>query len=129
MTSLKNHHFKTPSLPMNGNKLSDKIPTKTIFKELNILSVNQINAQIKLLEIWKSFQSETYPMKWSRRNDLTQERRTRASESNQLNVEYGCSTLTSIFKNDAARVWNNAPDTVKSSTSLFSAKNTLKSTC
>ena len=53
----------------NGNKLSDKIPTKTIFKELNILSVNQINAQIKLLEIWKSFQSETYLMKWSRRND------------------------------------------------------------
>ena len=54
---------------LNGNKLSDKIPTKTIFKELNILSVNQINAQIKLLEIWKSFQSETYPMKWARRND------------------------------------------------------------
>ena len=36
---------------LNGRKLQDKIPTKEIFKELKIPSVNQINAQIKLLEI------------------------------------------------------------------------------
>ena len=51
---------------LNGNKLMDKIPTSQIFKDLNLQSVNQINAQIKLLDVWKSLQSEYHPMKWAR---------------------------------------------------------------
>ena len=39
---------------LTGKSLLDKIPTSEIFKELMIPSVNQINAQIKLLQVWKS---------------------------------------------------------------------------
>ena len=55
---------------LNGNKLTDKIPTKDIFKALNIPSVNQINGQIKLTEIWKFQNSVSHPMEWSKRYDF-----------------------------------------------------------
>ena len=34
----------------------------TIFKDTKLLSVNQINAQIKLLEVWKSKNFQAYPI-------------------------------------------------------------------
>ena len=66
-------------------------------KKLQIPTVNQINAQIKLLDFWKSLHSETYPTKWATRNDVTTERRTRAADQNQLHVEIGCSILNSTL--------------------------------
>ena len=67
----------------------DKIPTEQIYKELNLPSVNQLNAQIKLLDVWKSLKSSSHPTQWSRRNDTNPERRTRAADANQLNEAYG----------------------------------------
>ena len=36
---------------------------------LKIPSVNQLNAQTKLLQVWKSQQSESYPIQWVKRNE------------------------------------------------------------
>ena len=63
---------------LTGKKILDKIPTKDIYNELKLPSVIQMNAQIKLLEVWKSQQSETYPIKWTSRNEAIQDRRTRS---------------------------------------------------
>ena len=102
------------------------VPTTQIFKELNIPSVNQINAQIKLLDIWKSQNSETYPTKWTRRNETNQDRRTRAADANLLNEAHGGKILTSTFVNDAAKLWNNAPEIIKLSKTVYSAKKNIK---
>ena len=104
----------------------DKIPTKEIFNELKIPSVNQINVQIKLLEIWKSQQSDSYPTQWRTRNDAVLDRRTRASNENLLHEAYGCNILNSTFINDAARIWNLAPSSIKISTSIIAAKKNIK---
>ena len=40
---------------LNGKTLKDQIPTKILLANLNMLSVNQLNAKIKKNEIWKSF--------------------------------------------------------------------------
>ena len=82
-----------------GANILDKIKTEHIYKELKIPSVNQVNAQIKLLEIWKSKHSETYPIKWVTRNDVIHDRRTRASSENVLMETYGCKTLNGTFIN------------------------------
>ena len=111
---------------MNGRKLQDRIPTKEIYKELKIPSVNQINAQIKLLEIWKSQHSETYPTKWKKRNEAIQDRRTRASKDNLLNESYGFKILNSTFINDSARIWNLVPESIKASPTISSAKKNIK---
>ena len=39
---------------LNNSRIKDKIRTKTICQDLKMLSVNQINAQTKLTEIWKA---------------------------------------------------------------------------
>ena len=44
---------------LNGNSLLDKIPSAQIYGELKMQSINQINAQIKLTDIWKSLNSNT----------------------------------------------------------------------
>ena len=39
---------------LNGTEFSDKINTKVLLTNINMLSANQVDAQIKLTEVWKS---------------------------------------------------------------------------
>ena len=78
------------------------------------------NAQIKLLEIWKSQHSETYPIKWISLNESAQDRRTSGSSENLLKETFGCQILNSTFINDSARIWNLVPEFIKSSVTLSS---------
>ena len=55
---------------MHGSTLADRINTKTIYNETNLLSVNQLNAQIKLTEVWKSQNDNLYPIKWTKTNEV-----------------------------------------------------------
>ena len=48
----------------NGTFIKDKISTKSILNKLNMLSVNQMNGQIKLTEAWKISNIPNYPIKW-----------------------------------------------------------------
>ena len=48
---------------LNGSKISDKVSTKSMLLKLKIKSVNQINAQIKLNEMWKSVNIVNYQIK------------------------------------------------------------------
>ena len=48
---------------LTSTKISDKVSIKSMLKKLNMLSVNQINAQIKLIEMWKSTNIPNYPIK------------------------------------------------------------------
>ena len=47
---------------LNSKSLRDKIPTKELLKNINMLSVNQLNAKMKIMEVWKSFIEEGYPL-------------------------------------------------------------------
>ena len=50
---------------LNGQKckVSDKINTKTMLEAKKLLSINQTNAQIKLIELWKANDVTDYPIK------------------------------------------------------------------
>ena len=41
----------------------DKISAKTLAKRVGLLSVNQINAQVKITEMWKAINNETNALK------------------------------------------------------------------
>ena len=43
---------------MNNVKISDRINTDTLLDNVKMLSVNRINAQIKLTEGWKTLNSD-----------------------------------------------------------------------
>ena len=48
---------------LNNTRIKDKISTKFLLDKFGLLSVNQLSAKIKLVEVWKSIQSEDYPIK------------------------------------------------------------------
>ena len=111
---------------LNGTQIKDKISTKSILNNLNMLSVNQMNAQVKLIEAWKITHIPDYPIKWELKSTQEDERQTRATEAKRI-PESARSTLSQLtFNNDAKKIWNLAPINIKESTSLKSAKSAIK---
>ena len=91
-----------------------------------MLSVNQINAQVKILEMWKANNIENYQLKIEKRQLNPEQPKTRSFENDQL-TENGFSSVSSrTFKNDAIRVWNKTPNNIKQCDSLYSAKKCIK---
>ena len=97
-----------------------------MLKKFGALSVNQLNAQIKLLEIWKSQNVQDYPLKIQKQASDTTRACTRA-EANERPIEIGVKELTRrTCISDAVRVWNKTPEVVKNSKSVFVAKKEIK---
>ena len=109
---------------LNGTRVSEKISTKSLLKKFNMLSVNQINAQINLSEMWKSVPIKNYPIKTDiiHRNDDV--KKTRAAASGLLCESKVSNMSQKIFLNDAIHIWDMAPTNIKTCASLISAKKT-----
>ena len=100
----------------------DRIETKTIFKETNLLSINQINAQIKLLEVWKSLNINAYPIQWPKRSELMKRKGLKSSNKPEIVIKGHSKIQSQTFINDAALLWNNAPNIIKDCKTLSAAK-------
>ena len=106
---------------MNGTKIADKISTKSILDKHDLLSVNQQNAQTKLLDNVKN-----YPIKVKKLVANDNRAMTCAITSGKLvEVSQTCVTINT-FHNDAIKAWNLAPDTIKNSNTIWSAKKQIK---
>ena len=111
---------------MNGSKIVDRISSKSILDKHDLLSVNQMNAQTKLLEIWKASNLENYPTKLTKMVVSENMSTTRAINSGKL-VELGVSNLSKCtFHNDAIKAWNVAPISIKSCKTIFAAKREIR---
>ena len=107
-------------------QLKDRTPTLTLLTNQKMLSVNQISAQIKLTEIWKALNIPKFPLKVNRQEAAEDGRITRGVTTGKL-VEEGSSTLsTNSFIGDATRLWNKAPEAIKNTKTLNSAKAEIK---
>ena len=95
---------------LNGTKVKDMVSTSSLLKKFNMLSVNQLNAKVKLVEIWKALNVEDYPLKVKRQSSNNQKVNTRA-DINQRPVEIGKSLLAQkTCVSDAIHLWNRAPE-------------------
>ncbi len=111
---------------LNGSKIKDKVSISSMLDTYNMLSVNQLNASIKLLMVWKSLNIDNYPLKIDRQKSSATCRTTRADSAGKP-IEIGKSLLvqkTSV--SDAIRVWNRSPTSVTGSVSLCQAKNEIR---
>ena len=89
--------------------LKEHIKSADLLQKYGLLSVNQLAAQIKLLEAWKSVNLENYPIQMEN-NQL------QMAEQSTVKLWKDDSRVTSAkesFIRDAANLWNNAPSTVK----------------
>ena len=111
---------------MHGSSLMDHINTKTIYKETGLLSVSQINTQIKITEVWKSQNIKNYPIQWTKRSDVIIKDGLKSVNKPEL-VASGKSCLQSqTFYNDAEKVWNVVPNDIRECKTLNAAKIRIK---
>ena len=47
---------------LNQTKLADKVSTESMLNKFKLLSVNQLAAEIKLIEVWKSIHDDKCPL-------------------------------------------------------------------
>ena len=111
---------------LNKSQVKDRISTVSMLEKFGILSVNQLNAQVKLLEMWKSQNIADYPLKVEKQEIKENKRTTRASAQGKL-IEIGRSTTTkSSSTSDAIRIWNMAPKDIIDSLTVSQAKERIK---
>ena len=111
---------------LNGTTIKDKVSTESLVSKFGLLSVNQLNAQIKLLEVWKALNVEDYPLVIKQQETSQTGAVTRTAE-NRRPVEIGKSSQSkNTCVSDAVRIWNLAPEEVKGKKSLFLAKRAIK---
>ena len=69
---------------------------------------------------------DSYPIQWSKRNDVIKRPGLKDSNKPDLVITGYSHIQSQTFFNDAARVWNSAPDDIKKSKSLGSVKKLIK---
>ena len=114
---------------LNKTKISDQISTRSILIKHNQLSVNQLNAQMKLCEMWKANNVSNYPTKVFKRSVNDESRSTTRSSTLGLGVllESGKTAFSQqTFIYDATNAWNKAPVNIKNCVSIISAKEAIR---
>ena len=111
---------------LHNSKISDKIRTSKMLSDLNMLSMNQMNAHIKIIEYWKAENIPNYPIKVNKKSISDESMNTRSITTGKL-VESGMSDLVKeSFIGDGEKTWNKIPATIKNSKTLSMAKNEVK---
>ena len=91
-----------------------------------MLSANQINAQVKLTEMWKAQYLDNYPIKGDKQTTNEENRSTRSTTRGDLIIHGNSEISRSAFINDASKMWNNVPVLIKQCKTLYSAKKQIK---
>ena len=110
-------------------KLSDRQPTKALLQNIDVLSVNQINASIKLTELWKATYNKECPLKITKPLKYNPMRVHRTRNDCMLAETGKSEVVWSTFTNDGIRLWNSAPMSIKNSDTLYTAKKRDQSIC
>ena len=111
---------------LNNKRISDKISTDTLISNINMTSVNRMNAQIKLTETWKAIKTEKCPLN-IKVPTIDQNKRVARSSANGMLKTNGYSDGTkSTFINDSKKTWNSAPREIKDCKTMYTAKAAIK---
>ena len=91
-----------------------------------MLSVNQMNAQIKLTEMWKANNIHNYPLKIKTKGESEDSRVTRATTSGKLAESGKTEVIQSTYLSDASRAWNKAPESIIQCETVWKVKKEIK---
>ena len=114
---------------INGSRIKDMISIESMLSKFNLLSVNQLAAQIKITEVWKSINIDNYPVKLDgyNKHEKTTDIELRAQPNRVFDDTFRLQISQQSFNADAAKLWNQVPDSIKSAKTLTAAKTaTLK---
>ena len=96
---------------------------------MDLPSVNQLAATIKLTETWKAVNIENYPVSLLPMKVKKSECEVRNGTRVQFDEYVKLKVSKTSFVYDAAILWNQAPQQIKDCKTLLSAKRTIKFYC
>ena len=111
---------------LNNTRICDKVSTASLLQKFNMMSVNQINAQIKLSEMWKAVKDEDHPFNLEKKESGPDIRSMRSITNEVLPVKSFSERSKNTFINDGIVAWNQAPVKIKECNSFVTAKNEIK---
>ena len=114
---------------INGSKIKDRISISSMLTKFNLLSVNQLAAQIKLTEVWKSQNVPGYPIIMDPYNQgatiPTTTLHLRPKPTRTFNDSSRLMVSKYSFIVDSARLWNLAPPEITMAATLNLAKKAI----
>ena len=116
---------------LNNSRVKDKISIKSMLDKFSLLSVNQLAAKIKLVEVWKSIHCEDYPIKLEPYRDSGREKMHELRPIPHRIFNESCRLKKSehCFSIDAAHIWNAAPKEIITAPTLLVAKKQIHAFC
>ena len=121
---------KCVSSKLEGCRVKDKIPIKTMLANTKLPSINQLAIEVKLIETWKAVHMEEYPTKMYQGNRVisnnNSNRTLRTIPSRELQDNAKTRIGESSFCIDGAKLWNKAPQEIRESTTLNETKRLVK---
>lgn len=114
---------------MDGVTVKNRTSIKDLLKKADLPSVNQLAATIKLTETWKSVNIQNYPTSLIKTKEISSMREVRGGTRRQFEETARLKVSKMSFVYDAAKLWNNAPQTIKECKTLLSAKREIKNYC
>ena len=113
---------------LNGSMVKDKISVKSMLEKFELLSVNQLSAEIKLVEGWKIVNIEGHPLTLDPYNHQAQtsHMELRLQPTRVFNDTYKLQRSSHSFNIEASRLWNLAPAEIRSAPTLAAAKTAIR---
>ena len=112
---------------LNNTRVKDKVSVNKMLEKFQITSVNQLAAEIKLTEVWKSINVDNCPTRLDPYNQHANTSQLLRPKSNRVfNDSSKLRVSKSSFSIDAARVWNTAPIQIRNAPTLAEAKRLIK---
>ena len=113
---------------LNNSRIKDKIATKTMLTKFDLLSVNQLAGQIKLMEAWKTVHVAGYAIELDPYNkDRPNNTHDLRTQTNRVfNDSAKLKIASHSFNIDAAKLWNQAPKSVTEAATLLAAKTAIR---
>ena len=114
---------------LTNKRREDCARIQDMLKELQWLSINQLCAETRLLEAWKSVRQEHYCL-----NDIlqlkkipeTQAMTTRSTKKDLLVTGQKDKFSNSSFAHNTANIWNQAPNEVTQAPNLYQARKMIR---
>ena len=116
---------------LEGVRIKDKVSIPSMLEKHKFPSINQLAAEVKLMETWKAMNIEKYPTKMEPgktvENNLTKALRTTSTRELKDSAKTKIGEQSFII--NAGKIWNKAPSNIKEAKTLSLAKKFIKIYC
>ena len=116
---------------LDGVSLKEHITTSSILKKYNLPSVNQLAAEIKLVEAWKIMNIPNYRLilEDNNPNRLPRQRSVRPTSIKQWKDSANLKCAQESFTIDTSKLWNHLPTNIINAKSIFQSSMILLYKC